>query len=64
MANVKQLKACKNCSYISEEDTCPLCGGQTSREFQGYLIVIDYQKSAIAKQMGINVNGKFALRVR
>jgi DNA-directed RNA polymerase subunit E" len=64
MANVKQLRACKNCSYISEEEVCPLCGGQTSKEFQGYLVIIDYRKSAIAKQMGINVNGKFALRVR
>ncbi len=41
-------KACKQCSFISEEDTCPRCGGQTSRELQGYLVVIDYVKSDIA----------------
>ena len=52
-------KACKQCSFISEEDTCPRCGGQTSREWQGYLV-----KSDIAKQMGISSNGKYALRVR
>ena len=57
-------KACKQCSFISEEDTCPRCGGQTSREWQGYLVVIDYEKSDIAKQMGISSNGKYALRVR
>ena len=57
-------KACKQCSFISEEDTCPRCGGQTSREGQGYLVVIDYEKSDIAKQMGISSNGKYALRVR
>ncbi|MBX8637084.1 MAG: DNA-directed RNA polymerase subunit E [Thermoplasmata archaeon] len=61
---VKQVKACKSCSHITEEDNCPLCGAQTSREFQGYLVVVDHEKSAIAKQMGINVNGKYALRVR
>ncbi len=61
---IKQLKACKNCSYISESDQCPLCGSQTSKEFQGYLIIVDHTKSAIAKQMGIDVNGKYALRVR
>ncbi|MBX8645461.1 MAG: DNA-directed RNA polymerase subunit E [Thermoplasmata archaeon] len=61
---VKQVKACKSCSHITEEDSCPLCGAQTSREFQGYLVVVDHEKSAIAKQMGINVNGKYALRVR
>ena len=47
-----------------EEDVCPVCGGQTSREWQGYLVVIDYTKSDIAKKMGITSNGKFALRVR
>ena len=57
-------KACKQCSFISVEDTCPRCGGQTSREWQGYLVVIDYEKSDIAKQMGISSNGKYALRVR
>ncbi|WP_400151417.1 transcription elongation factor subunit Spt4 [Candidatus Methanarcanum hacksteinii] len=57
-------KACKQCSFISEEDTCPRCGGQTSREWQGYLVVIDYEKSDIAKQMGISSNGKYALRGR
>ena len=34
------------------------------REWQGYLVVIDYTKSDIAKKMGITSNGKFALRVR
>ena len=57
-------KACKQCSFISEEATCPRSGGQTSREWQGYLVVIDYEKSDIAKQMGISSNGKYALRVR
>jgi DNA-directed RNA polymerase subunit E" len=57
-------KACKHCSFISEEDTCPLCGNQTSKDWQGYVIILDYTKSEIAKRMGLNVNGKFALRVR
>jgi DNA-directed RNA polymerase subunit E" len=57
-------KACKQCSMVSEADTCPNCGGQMSREWQGYVIIMDYTKSEIAKKMGINANGKFALRVR
>lgn len=64
MAAGPVLKACKQCSFISEDDVCPRCGGQTSKEWQGYLIVIDYEKSDIAKQMGITANGKYALRVR
>ncbi|QLH74120.1 MAG: DNA-directed RNA polymerase, subunit E'' [Methanomassiliicoccales archaeon] len=61
---MKILKACKNCSFITEEDVCPLCGNQTSKEWQGYVIIIDHTRSEIAKRMGINVNGKFALKVR
>lgn len=57
-------KACKQCSFITELDICPHCGGATSKEWQGYLIVLDYTKSEIAKKMGISTNGKFALRVR
>lgn len=58
------LKACKKCGYVTEEDTCPICGSPTSREWQGYLVVIDHNKSKIAQLMGIATNGKFALRVR
>lgn len=57
-------KACKECSFVSDMDVCPRCGGETSREWQGYLVVTDYTKSDIAKKMGITSNGKYALRVR
>ena len=58
------LKACKQCSFISEAGVCPRCGGQTSKEWQGFLSVIDFEKSEIAKRMGISANGKYALKVR
>ena len=58
------VKACKSCSMISEADTCTVCGGQTSREWQGYIIILDHSRSEIARKMGIQSNGKFALRVR
>jgi DNA-directed RNA polymerase subunit E" len=61
---MKIPKACKHCSFITEEDVCPLCGNHTSKDWQGYVIIIDHTKSEIAKRMGINVNGKFALKVR
>jgi len=61
---MKVQKACKHCSLITEEDVCPLCGNPTSKDWQGYVIIIDHSKSEIAKRMGINVNGKFALKVR
>ena len=61
---MKIQKACKHCSFITEEDVCPLCGNPTSKDWQGYVIIIDHSKSEIAKRMSINVNGKFALKVR
>ena len=64
MAAGPVMKACKKCSYITADDACPRCGGQTSREWQGYLVITDYEKSEIAKEMGITQNGKYALRVR
>jgi DNA-directed RNA polymerase subunit E" len=61
---MKLQKACKHCSFITEEDACPLCNNPTSRDWQGYVIIVDHTRSEIAKRMGINVNGKFALKVR
>lgn len=61
---VKIPKACKNCSAITDDDKCPLCGNETSKDWQGYVIIVDHPRSEIAKKMGIQTNGKFALRVR
>ncbi len=58
------LRACKACYRITEADKCPFCGGETSREWQGYVIINDYEKSEIAAKMNIKTNGKYALRVR
>ena len=58
------MKACKNCHMLTEQGKCPTCGGALSKDWKGYLIVMDYSRSKIAKKMNIDVNGKFALRVR
>ena len=61
---MKIEKACKRCSFITEEDKCSMCAGDPSKEWQGYVVILDHTKSEIARRMGIHVNGKFALRVR
>lgn len=58
------LKACKNCRSITELNKCPRCNGETSREWQGYLVVIDPDKSELARKMGIHAAGRYALRVK
>jgi DNA-directed RNA polymerase subunit E" len=57
-------RACRNCHSISDQMKCPKCGGETSKEWQGYLIVVDPEKSEIARKMGIKSSGRFALRVK
>ena len=63
MAQKVQM-ACKHCAHITDDEKCPLCGHETSRDWQGYIIIVDHTRSEVAKKMGINVNGRFALRVR
>lgn len=58
------MYACKKCHFITEEKVCPRCGGETSRDWQGYCIIIDWTKSQFARKMGITANGRYALRVR
>jgi len=50
---------------ILDENTCPRCPeAEVSREWQGYVEILDPEKSGIAKEMGIRTSGRYALRVR
>lgn len=64
MRVAKVLRACPVCSFITEEERCPRDASETSKDWQGYVIIVDHAKSEIAKKMGINANGRYALRVR
>ena len=56
------MKACRTCHLLTDGEICPRCGGQVSKDWKGYLIVIDYSKSEIAKRMNIDMNGRYALK--
>lgn len=58
------MKACTGCLFLSEEDSCPLCQGDTTRDWQGFVIILDFSRSEIAKKMDFRHNGKYALKVR
>ncbi len=58
------LRACRQCHLISEGAKCPTCSGETSREWQGYVYVLDIEKSQIATKLGIKSPGRYALRVK
>lgn len=61
---VETAKGCKECQFLTELNKCPQCGGKVSSEWRGFLVILDYSRSKIAKNMGLTMNGSFALKVR
>ncbi len=59
-------KACRNCRLIiTQGDVCPLCGkSDLTHKWNGYVIIMNAEKSEIAKKMGIKANGTYALNIR
>ncbi|MGC8538749.1 MAG: transcription elongation factor subunit Spt4 [Candidatus Micrarchaeia archaeon] len=58
-------KACKNCRLIiAQGEVCPICGStELTTKWSGYVIVLNAEKSEMAKKMGMKVNGAYALRI-
>jgi DNA-directed RNA polymerase subunit E" len=58
-------KACRNCRLIiSHGDTCPVCNlKDLTNKWSGYIIMLNSEKSSIAKAMGIKVNSTYAINV-
>ena len=59
-------KACRVCNKIYEEgDKCPRCDAKESTDaFKGRVVVIDSEKSEIAKKLNIKGKGNFAIKTR
>lgn len=59
------MKACRNCRYIvSAEKQCPKCQGDLSEKFSGMVIILDPEKSEVAKVAEINTVGSYAVKVK
>ena len=58
-------KVCKACKLFVKGDECPSCkGNQFTESWKGRIFVQDANKSEIAKKIGINVKGEYAIKVR
>jgi len=59
-------KACKLCNRIYESgEKCPECDSKESTEsFKGRVIVINPEKSEIARKLNIKKKGNFAIKTR
>ena len=61
-----KAKACRICNKIYEsEDKCPVCGSKESTDtFKGRIVVIDPEKSELAKKLKIKNKGNYAIKTR
>ena len=58
-------KACKLCNAIYEGDKCPKCGAkEASESFKGRIVVLNPEKSEIAKKLNIKDKGNYAIKTR
>ncbi|OYT37938.1 MAG: DNA-binding protein [Desulfurococcales archaeon ex4484_58] len=62
----KVFKACRRCRALVSRDAieCPICGSRDfSDEWEGVVIIIDPERSEIAKMLGIEKPGRYAIKV-
>jgi len=58
-------KACTKCHLLTTENVCPNCRSSSfSTDWSGVVVIIDAEKSEIAKRLGINKKGRYAIKVR
>ena len=59
-----RLKACKRCKALTSGDTCPACGSRDlTVNWEGIVAIVDPVRSELAKRLGIERSGLYALRV-
>ncbi len=58
-------QACRECHRIVEGLICPICGSSSlSKDWGGYVLILDPNGSTIAKKLGITLPGRYVLKVR
>jgi len=58
-------KACKICNRIYEGNKCPECSAKESTEsFKGRIIIVNPEKSEIAKKLNMKNKGNFAIKTK
>jgi len=58
-------KVCRNCKLFVDEGVCPICKKDAfSTQWQGRINFVNAKESFIAKQMGIEHDGEYAIKVR
>jgi DNA-directed RNA polymerase subunit E" len=56
---------CRECHRLVTGQVCQICNSSAlSSDWSGYVVIIDPEKSQIAKKLGVTMPGKYALKVR
>ncbi len=59
-------KACRKCRYLVESSVnkCPNCGSTDfTKLWRGYIIVVDPERSAVAKIVNAKIPGAYAIKM-
>ncbi|HPD82092.1 MAG TPA: transcription elongation factor subunit Spt4 [Candidatus Pacearchaeota archaeon] len=61
-----KIKACKMCNTIVEEgDKCPNCSSKELTEgSKGRIVILNPEKSEVAKKLNMKEKGNFAIKTR
>jgi len=58
-------KVCKECKMFVEKDKCPNDNNEKFTDnWKGMIFIIDVNKSEVAKKIGINAKGEYAIKIR
>ena len=58
-------KFCKTCKILVEKDKCPICKKtQFTSNWKGRMIIINKNKSLLAKRINAEHEGEYAIKVR
>lgn len=62
----KPFKACKNCKTLVEREAevCPTCGSKSfTDEWNGVIIILNPEKSDLAKKLDLKQKGKYVVKI-
>lgn len=68
MVSIRNAKACRTCYTIvlAKDEPCPVCkkNDDFSPNWGGFIIVLEPERSTIAKKVNHTSKGMYAIRVR
>ena len=58
-------KICNSCRIFVEGSECPICRNSNfTSDYKGLMFIIDPNNSVVAKELDLNMKGKYAIRTQ